>query len=203
MQGDRLDEEAELRWQDATVRPQESVAHIEQVLEHVLVEQLVAHLLVEDHVDRFRRGELAAVRLHELDVGEAVVAADLAGDVDDVGVLDCVHLLRAGAAGHESEQARAGTEVDHDVARPHVAPDATVVRLHADGVAEHLLVLRQTGEVGLVHQVVDDAHQPIAGCDSGRSEAQRGSKRLVRGLARTSAHPSQATAAGQRPIAEH
>lgn len=71
------------------------VAQVEQVLGHVLVEQLVAHLLVQHHVDRLGRGELTAVGLHELDVGEAVAATDV-GDLDEVGVLDGVHLGGAG-----------------------------------------------------------------------------------------------------------
>ncbi len=181
---DGFDEQPEPGGEDPSAGPQHPVAQIEHVLEHVLVEELVAHLLVQDDIDRLGWRELAAVGLDELDVGEAVVLGDLAGDLDEVGVLHRIHLLRSGAAGHEGEQTGAGAEVEDDVAGVHVAVDAAVVRIDADRVAQHLLVFGDAGEVGLVHEVVDDAHQPIARRDLLGREPDRRSDRPGR-------HPSR------------
>ena len=118
---------------------------------------------MEHNVDGFGCRELAAIGLNELDVGDLVMGGDLAGHVDEVGVLDGIDLGGARSARHECQKPGAGAEIEHHVTAPDVTTDALVVGADADAVIQHLLVLGKSREVRLVGEVVDGPHEPRAG----------------------------------------
>ncbi len=82
----------------------------------------------------------------------------------------------------------AGAEVEDHVAGLDVAVDAAVVRVDTHRVGQHLLVLGEPREVGLVHEVVDDAHQSVARRDLLGRESDRRSNGPRRRLSRPIDH---------------
>ena len=169
------------------IRPEgaATIAKIQHVGEHVLVEQFVTHLLMQYDVDRLGRSEVATVRPDELDAGEPVVGRDFAGDIDEVGMLDGVHLLGSRSARHERQQAGSRADVEHDITRLHIASDPTVVRLDTDAVAQHLLVRFETGEVVAIDQVIYDTHHAVARRNSlGDESCRRADARVAAFCAR-------------------
>ncbi len=90
-------------------------------------------------------------------------------------------------------------EVEHHVTRTDMAMDRAVVRVDAHPVAQHLLVLGETGEVGLVHQVVHDAHEPIARRDPLGAEPNRRADRPGGQVSRVRSHHRRVRAAMALP----
>jgi hypothetical protein len=101
---------------------------------------------------------------HLNDISDAVGARKLARVLRHVSRLDGVHLPGLGLHAPDSKDAAPGAHIkDHlalEVGR--VAEDSGVVRVHADAVAEHLLLVVKVGVraevVGEVHLLVHRAH---------------------------------------------
>ena len=109
---------------------------------------------VDDHIDLPRQLECLAVDAVELDVREPVGGCHLLRGGDDRPVLDRVHARRAGLRREAGQDAAAGPQVDDLVAVVHVPVDGVEVRVDTRAIREHVVVLRQVGEVVEVVQLV-------------------------------------------------
>src|SRR5262249_22328260 len=135
-----------------TARLQKTRAGVLEVFEDARLEPEASDLVREDDVDSL--GQLDSGR-QPLDVAdpvtESVGLGDTPGEPDDRALVDCVHALGSGAAGHEPEDPGAGAEVEHDVAGGDDLLDRLAKSGQAAGVGEILPVLVQ-----------DERHQTIA-----------------------------------------
>ncbi len=97
-----LHEKLKFSGHDLAALTQETVPQIDDRLDHVLVEKTAAYLFVDDDVHLFRRLELPAVHVHELDVRNTGALRDVACYVNEIRVInreDLARFLRRGRKG--------------------------------------------------------------------------------------------------------
>ena len=131
---------------DHATRLQEALARVVERGNDVFLEGVVAERLAHDEVDTLGARDISRMHDGNADIGEAVVAQELARDARDLGRLVEIDPLGAELCRQEAEESRAGTDVGNGGIARH------------DGVAQRRVKGGIADAVGEQRAVVLDAH---------------------------------------------
>mmetsp|Transcript_32422 Transcript_32422/g.70797 ORF Transcript_32422/g.70797 Transcript_32422/m.70797 type:complete len:339 (+) Transcript_32422:511-1527(+) len=143
---DRRQEHAAVARVQGTARLQPLVACNQDGVQHGLAEEEIAHPLGDDDVHLLRELELLHVALHDLDfVAHAVILRKGFGMLCHVRRLNGVHFLGAGLGGPDGENPASRADIQYNLVLElgFVLEHRVVIRLHANLVLEHLLLMIQ------------------------------------------------------------
>ena len=153
-------------------RLEQTATGIERCLEDLLLERLVADDLGDQYVGRLGQLDLPRpTRQQGHAVRDAIDLEHLLGDAGDVAGLDGIDVSGTGAGRSHGEDAAAGTDLDHDVARSNRRGQCREVVTRSSFIVEHARVFdgvrpptcRVVARLGdhqraLLDEHVDDAH---------------------------------------------